>query len=379
MRKVLLLGYFGAGNFGDDALLCDWLARHEGFLRTHNLKVDVVAHGPRLIDGFIEQPRLAPLIGQALSREAALKVSPREYCALVAPGGSLLQDATSLRSLLYYLWLIRRFTSVQVPAYLLNQGLGPFRSWLAKHLTPQGLRACRYISCRDSESLSWASGTAHLATHPELHASADPILESRLEADAGAAVAWDLPSKYVLVLPRPTGDLPTPTDDTAEPQALAHLLRIVADQADAPVLLLPLHPVHDTKFAEETAALAPKAKVLPALPGSSRTGTAIWTALANARLVISYRLHGVIGAAAHGVPALGVAYDPKVESCCLGLGLPYCFPATVHEQAAQEDVARLLACMADARAVLEERRAQQLAKLAIAQQRYLQLWEQDCG
>ena len=44
----------------------------------------------------------------------------------MAPGGSLLQDTTSLRSLLFYLWAIRRFAAAAVPVFLLNQGLGRY-------------------------------------------------------------------------------------------------------------------------------------------------------------------------------------------------------------------------------------------------------------
>jgi polysaccharide pyruvyl transferase CsaB len=379
VRKVLLLGYFGAGNFGDDALLCDWLARHREFLVQHELRADVVAHSERLIDGFIEQPQLVPLIDRVLTREAALRVDPREYTSLIAPGGSLLQDSTSLRSLLYYLWLIRKFTSARKAVYLLHQGLGPFHSFTARTVTPRVLRSCRYIACRDSDSFAWANARGRLAAHPELHDSADPILSGRLTVDPSAGEEWQLPNQYVLVLPKPTGDLPSPIDPTPEATALSQLLQAASQATGLPILLLPLHHARDAAFAEATASLVQGSRVLAPLPVTSANGTAIWSALARASLVISYRLHGVIAAAAHGVPALGVAYDPKVESCCESLGLPYCYPATVHEPIALADIGQLWAQRSEVTRAMLEQRAQLLAKLMSAEQRYEELWEQDCG
>jgi polysaccharide pyruvyl transferase CsaB len=380
VRKVLLLGYFGAGNFGDDALLCDWFARHGAFLREHDLRADVVAHGPRLLDGFTEHAACADLIDATLARQNALRAQPADYQALIIPGGSLLQDVTSLRSLLYYLLLIRRFTSAGVPAYLLHQGFGPFQSWLARVLTPRLLRRCRFIACRDEASLAWTRAPGRLARHPELHASADPILAGRLALDPAAAAAWNLPPAYILALPRPTGDLPSPGDATTEHAALAQLLTVAAQASGLPVLLLPLQRAQDEAFARAVASAVPDAcRVLPPLPEDTRTGTAALTALAQAQLVISHRLHGIIAAAAHGVPALGVAYDPKVESCCEELGLPYCFPATVHEDTARTDIERLWRGRAEAVEVLHERRAGMLVKLITAEERYIELWRQDCG
>jgi len=153
MERVLLLGYFGAGNFGDDALLTGWLAHHESWLREKEYLVDISVHGECLpTGGFIESNGLNELVGTKITRDELLSVDVSSYRALVVPGGSLLQDESSLKSLLYYLWVIRRFILAKVPVYLLNQGIGPLHTWLARFLTPRYLQNTRMLSFRDRDS-----------------------------------------------------------------------------------------------------------------------------------------------------------------------------------------------------------------------------------
>lgn len=108
MDRVLILGYFGAGNFGDDALLTGWLIRHREWLQENGLVADITVGGDELpFGGFIESKALAEFVSALVPKQRALSVPVDAYQALIAPGGSLLQDVTSLKSLLYYLAVIR--------------------------------------------------------------------------------------------------------------------------------------------------------------------------------------------------------------------------------------------------------------------------------
>src|SRR5690606_4828671 len=95
------------------------------------------------------------MISSRIPQQQGLKLNPRDYQALVVPGGSLLQDSSSVKSLLYYLWFIRRFTQSPCRVMLLNQGIGPVSSWLGSMLTPFVLRGCDLLSLRDEQSFDW--------------------------------------------------------------------------------------------------------------------------------------------------------------------------------------------------------------------------------
>ena len=373
VERVLLLGYFGAGNFGDDALLADWLSRHGEGLARRGMQADVIYNGSDPLQGFVEREHLQPLVGRLVPKREALKLDPRGYRALLAPGGSLLQDASSLRSLIYYLMVIRRFAQAGVPVLLLNQGLGPLRSFTARLATPRVLRSVRLLSLRDGQSFDWARGQRALAAHPALLLSCDPVLSGSLQAYGESPALKELPAGYFLVMPRATGDLPYPGDPTTEPEALAKLVDATRRASGLAPLLLPLHFERDAPFCRATAQAAGGAAVLDP-GGDPYPASAVWQAIAGAQLVISYRLHGLVCAAACGIPALGVAYDPKVSAFCEEMGYPYCFPATVHELDALRDVGRLWQERDAVRELAGERRGKLLERLRASEARAEEMW-----
>ncbi len=87
MPRLLLLGYFGAGNFGDDALLTDWLSRHADWMTQHGLTADVAFNGADPLAGFIEGNRLRQHVDRLIDKPLALKLDPSQFQALIAPGG----------------------------------------------------------------------------------------------------------------------------------------------------------------------------------------------------------------------------------------------------------------------------------------------------
>ena len=132
--RPLLCGYYGEHNLGDDALLEVLLAQ---------LPVDwqplVTAH---------DQAWVAKRFGVATcDRRRFLEVFRQigSCDALVLGGGSLLQDATSFQSLVYYCLLILRARLRGKAVVLWGQGLGPLRRplsrWLVRGVLPKIGRA----------------------------------------------------------------------------------------------------------------------------------------------------------------------------------------------------------------------------------------------
>ena len=293
---MLLCGYYGEHNLGDDALL-------EALLQL--LPAGVTA----LVTAFDEpqvRERFAVATVQRRSLRAVLAALGR--CrALVLGGGSLLQDATSFRSLIYYGLLISAARLQGKPVLLWAQGLGPLRRRRSRALVRPLLAAATGISWRDPQSAELATSLGVWAAH-------------------GADAVWALPAQPwlgsggpIVVCWRPTTQLQT-EDWRPYLNALEHL----AEAANREVLWLPFHRDQDTGLLERLSgegllglALRRRSRELQA----QRPQEAM-AVFRTAGLVVAMRLHALILAALSGAPVASLSYDPKVQACALGIGCP---------------------------------------------------------
>lgn len=270
--KVLLSGYYGFGNLGDEAILSA-LARD---LRERGHDVEVLSADPaatRALHGVAACHRLHGL-PLALARSDAL----------VSGGGGLLQDATSHRSLLYYLNVLRAARAVGLRTVVFGQSLGP--------LSPQGARRTGRalhglpVGVRDEASVDLANRMGVRAIR--VSDAALTLSPPPLERGDG-----------LLLIPR--------ASVAGAHEALVRLAR-EASAAGTTVTVAALQPGADSADAEAIRRAVPNAKQL-----TFDTPSDALRACARAEAVVSVRLHGLIFAARAGTPHLGVAYDPKVR------------------------------------------------------------------
>ncbi len=117
--QVVMSGYYGFANAGDDAILeAIQQAIHEA---SDDIGVTVLSNDPELTRKQYGM--------EAIPRFRMWKVfsALRRSDALLSGGGSLLQDTTSTRSLFYYLSVIRCAQLLGKPVMLYANGIGPVR------------------------------------------------------------------------------------------------------------------------------------------------------------------------------------------------------------------------------------------------------------
>ncbi|MCR5264496.1 MAG: glycosyltransferase, partial [Clostridiales bacterium] len=95
---VMLAGYYGFGNIGDDSLL--WQITGSLKALSPDLDIVVLAHKPKKISSH----GAVRAIGRF--RPLKIKKQMRRTSMLINGGGSLLQNSTSMRSLYYYTYII---------------------------------------------------------------------------------------------------------------------------------------------------------------------------------------------------------------------------------------------------------------------------------
>lgn len=140
MTKYIVSGYIGFDNFGDEMI---------AHILTNKLKsekaekITLISSNPSKTKE-IHNTDSCSMFGFLLSLI--------ESDVLISGGGSLLQDVTSLKSLIYYLGVIFTALFLGKKVEIFAQGIGPINSKLGIFLTKFALKHCHKISVRDKKS-----------------------------------------------------------------------------------------------------------------------------------------------------------------------------------------------------------------------------------
>ena len=299
--SLLLCGYYGEHNLGDDALL-------------QVLLQDLPPCSSLVITAADSEPvqALAPTarVINRRSLKATLRAALRTD-VLIFGGGSLLQDSTSFNSLIYYVLLIcaARFRGGRV--LLWGQGLGPLRRPISRILVRWVLPLCAAISWRDDASLALARGWAKAVP---MWMAPDPV--------------WQMPHRNwigggeIVVCWRPS-----PLLDSRGWRLLLDALDGLSKELAAPVCWLAFHQHQDAVLMDQ---LRERELISPSLLKRSRTVVprsidAVFSRLKTARLVLPMRLHALIIAGLAGSPVAALSYDPKVEAAASMAAVPCIF------------------------------------------------------
>ncbi len=139
--RVALCGYYGMDNAGDEALLASL--------------IQMLPRGatPLVLSGNPSQTRARYGI-EACNRQSMRSVihALRQCDAFVWGGGSLMQDATSALSPIYYGGLMLLAQQMGLKTIAWAQGLGPLNRTTTRWLTRRSLKGCTAVSVRDPGS-----------------------------------------------------------------------------------------------------------------------------------------------------------------------------------------------------------------------------------
>lgn len=141
-KKVVVSGYYGYGNFGDEAILSEIIKR----LKELNTDITVLSGNPRTTS--------VNYIVKSIKNFSFTKVAGviKQSDVLISGGGSLLQDVTSLKSLLYYSWVIWLGLKYKKDVIIFAQGIGPIKNKIAELFVKSLIKKCTYVSVRDENS-----------------------------------------------------------------------------------------------------------------------------------------------------------------------------------------------------------------------------------
>lgn len=288
--RVLICGYYGEHNLGDDALLAVLLNELEG-----PWTPVITARDQQAVAS------MTPGI-ETVNRRSLRSVlqALKEVDVLVLGGGSLLQDSTSTRSLIYYILLIWRAKLLQKPVFLWGQGLGPLKRRLSRVLVRSTLRVISSATWRDSGSMNQS---IQWKLEIPMTVGPDPVW-------GHPAPEWKSGSTLILCW------RPTPLLSNLGWQRLINALYEFSEMHDFKVIWLAFHDHQDIKLLDdlEQQLIVPQKLLDRSTTIAAESITKVQNLFRESRMVIAMRLHALILASIGGVPTSALSYDPKVTA-----------------------------------------------------------------
>lgn len=301
MSKIVISGYYGFANAGDEAMLTAIIKA----LLSKDSSVDMT-----VISGNPEITQKVHKVN-SIHRFSLLDIVSAMSKAdlLISGGGSLLQDVTSKRSLCYYLAILTMGTFLSKKVMLFAQGIGPIKSSFMRNLTKYVCSSVNLITVRDKDSLY------------ELRRIGVPDNKVLLTADAVMTLAGEpkdfgrkLLDKYYV----PNNKMLIAIAVRKWREDDSYLLEIakaadrLIDDRNAHIVLLPLQYPLDVETCRRVQQLMVNKLESTVLAADCKTEEFL-SLIGNFDLLIGMRLHALIFSAVMGVPFVAVSYDPKID------------------------------------------------------------------
>jgi polysaccharide pyruvyl transferase CsaB len=294
-KKIVLSGYYGFGNIGDEAILRT-LMRDLSQLKAkgYSLDISVLSANPystsTLTDAFaIERFSFFAAVNEVFRCNA-----------LISGGGGLIQDITSFKSPLYYLGIIQIARLFRKPVFIYANGIGPLHHSINRFLCKIVLNQCNSITLRDkaSQKLLHTIGVHHSVV------TIDPIF-SLCPEQAYNIDSYPHYENFIAICFGPN------QQTNAKIDQLASFLDEVGNTTKLPLVFTPFYPDYDKKFSIK---LQQKMTTPSYLIDTFNTPEDMLSLLRRCQFGIGMRLHFMILLSLLRKPILPFIYDPKVDT-----------------------------------------------------------------
>lgn len=294
LKKVVISGYYGFDNFGDETILSVLVKKIKEFT-----------------------PFITVLSKNPAKTRDLYKVESVLYCCpclalfkilradvLISGGGSLLQDVTSLKSLIYYLFVINIALFYNRKVIIFAQGIGPINNKFGRWLTKKTLKRCTLVTVRDEKSLFLMRGWGIKAD-----LVCDPLFDLEMfDYEPSGRVGVQLRGFKTL-----KDNLLQKLAEQVNKEFSNKLIEIYSFQDSLDyevcrrfeVILRSVNPIIQTKIIY------------------NQTSQQILFNMSKLDYLVAMRFHANLIALKYGIKTLAVCYDEKVEKLATEAQIPY--------------------------------------------------------
>lgn len=328
-QTIVVSGYYGFRNIGDEAVLQSILTalREESEAAGVAIEPVVLSIDPEWTT------RTYGVKAVHRMKFSEVRNAIKNSSGLISGGGSLLQDATGIKSIPYYLGVIKLAQWMRKPTFVYAQGIGPVNRGMFRPLIASVFRRCQYVSVRDVESAALLRDIGIPKNMIEV--VSDPVMGLSLpegnpltrmtddSADSGALGANDEGARADAIDPSAKRELPVVgvsvrfwNPQRTELMKLAEGLNAMMSRMPLHIRLLPFHYPGDdeaSRFVMNMLSHVEDHGSKVSIAPQSETPLEMLEEVSRCDLLIGMRLHSLIYAASQNVPMLGISYDPKID------------------------------------------------------------------
>lgn len=302
MVRILISGYYGFNNIGDESILQAVVDNLRDKL--NDIEITVLSRNP---DSTAQKYGV-----NSANRKSARDIvdAVRKCDLLISGGGSLLQDVTSKKSILYYLMIMWTAFFFRKKVFIYSQGIGPILSKINRRLTAVTLRHASGIVVRDEASKEFLTEIG--IRGDKIIVTADPVLRiKKAELPLGREILIRegfTPDPERMTVGFAIREKKTDSNFVEE---ICISIRRLIDEYQAQIVLIPFH------FSEDMAVIEEIEKRLGGgvccIKHKYLTNEML-SIIGNMDILVGVRLHALIHAAIMDVPMIAISYDPKINS-----------------------------------------------------------------
>lgn len=306
----MISGYYGFNNSGDDTLLMAMI----NSMRACDQRLNIAV----LSDNPSETAKKYNVT--SIKRVNIFKIlsAMKKTKVFISGGGSLIQDVTSTKSIIYYLMLMRLAKMKKLPVMVYANGVGPVDKKSNIKSTVREFNKADVITLREADSLEFLKKIG--VTNENISVTADPTFTldaASVEEVDTVFKRYSIPNDKKLIGVSLRGWMSARKYFERE---IAISLDEICEKYDLFPVFIPMQYPSDMDFSKKIlSTMETKGAVID----RQLDGAVIKGVLSRCTITLGMRLHSLIYSFGVGVPVIGLSYDPKVKGFLEYANCPY--------------------------------------------------------
>lgn len=303
-KSILIIGNYGTGNLGDDAILAGILTDLKAI--GYKGKIEITHGGKNSSEDIYAKIKKVPFVAAGIRSRFNKKRKKQSMAAIkradmvIIGGGGLFVDAESRKAPFLWAKQAKACRELNTPYICYGQSIGPLKSIVSRWVTRKVFRNAKAVHVRDKASLKYLKRI-------ETIVGTDPAFSWLLMQKTAQKK-----KKIMLISLRKWN---RKTEKTWKP--LLKTLKSYAKKKNLKAVIIAMD-VHDEKELESF-----KATGLTVI--KPKSALEAYTAFQTAKIAVTMRLHAGIFALAAHKPLIALSYSQKVASLTETLGVQAAF------------------------------------------------------